>query len=156
MSQWSASGMDELLAQSLAMEDYSAFIGNQSTTSSGFPSSANTTNSHHKEANNHNVQTIGSNSTSTSNHNPPPNPNAPPKVPNPPSLPLVLRRYVSDRSVIDLSNDVTAVNPDVFMLFQKYNVLFFDGKLSGCELKWSKRMTLCAGLCCYEGQCTVH
>uniref|UniRef100_A0A224Z979 Protein with SprT-like domain at the N terminus n=1 Tax=Rhipicephalus zambeziensis TaxID=60191 RepID=A0A224Z979_9ACAR len=37
--------------------------------------------------------------------------------------------------------------------------LFFFGKLNGVEVRWSPRMTLCAGLCCYEGRgglCSVR
>jgi hypothetical protein len=33
-------------------------------------------------------------------------------------------------------------NPDIHALFIEYDRLFFDGKLVGCEVKWSKRMTL--------------
>lgn len=148
--QWPPSQLDELLAQSLAMEDYSASI------TSSFPLITSTNNGSHQtvgslsdsDSNSNSNSNRNSNSNSKSSTNPLP----PPKVPNPPSLPLVLRRYVAQKSVIDLSDDLTAVNPDVFVLFQKYNILFFDSKLSGCELKWSKRMTLCAGLCCYEGR----
>lgn len=35
--------------------------------------------------------------------------------------------------------------PDVFDLFQFYNTYFFENTLEACQLKWSKRMTLCAG-----------
>ncbi|KAG6960854.1 hypothetical protein JG687_00008010 [Phytophthora cactorum] len=34
-------------------------------------------------------------------------------------------------------------NPDLHSLFQEYNRMFFEGRLAGCEVKWSKRMTLC-------------
>jgi len=141
--------MDELLAQSLAMEDYSALLSTQST--SEFPPSSSTSstpNPNHNHRGHFHSLSKSSHSDSTA----PTNPSPLPVVPNPPSLPSVLRRYIDQQSVINLSDDLTAVNPDVFMLFQKYNILFFDGKLSGCELKWSKRMTLCAGLCCYEGR----
>jgi len=40
---------------------------------------------------------------------------------------------------------------DVFDLFAFYNEYFFDRRLEKCTLKWSKRMTLCAGTCKYEG-----
>ncbi|TRY62923.1 hypothetical protein TCAL_05138, partial [Tigriopus californicus] len=40
--------------------------------------------------------------------------------------------------------------PDLHALFLQYNDRFFDGRLSGCEVKWSPRMTLCAGLCSYQ------
>ncbi|KAJ0406339.1 hypothetical protein ATCC90586_007182 [Pythium insidiosum] len=50
-------------------------------------------------------------------------------------------------------------NPDIHALFLEYNAVFFDGKLAGCEVKWSKRMTLCAGLCSYQprsGFCSIR
>ncbi|TMW58509.1 hypothetical protein Poli38472_010068 [Pythium oligandrum] len=50
-------------------------------------------------------------------------------------------------------------NPDIHALFLEYNVIFFDGKLAGCEVKWSKRMTLCAGLCSFQpssGFCSIR
>jgi len=37
--------------------------------------------------------------------------------------------------------------PDVYDLFAFYNKTFFDNVLEACEIKWSKRMTLCAGQC---------
>ena len=49
--------------------------------------------------------------------------------------------------------------PDIFVLFQHFNALFFGGALDAVELKWSKRMTLCAGLCRYDsrgGACVIH
>jgi hypothetical protein len=37
--------------------------------------------------------------------------------------------------------------PDVYEYFQIYDQLFFDSTLGCVELKWSSRMTLCAGIC---------
>ena len=42
--------------------------------------------------------------------------------------------------------------PDLHALFVQYNERFFWGKLSGCEVRWSPRMTLCAGVCSYQGR----
>lgn len=42
--------------------------------------------------------------------------------------------------------------PDVYALFQEFDRIYFWGKLKCCEVKWSPRMTLCAGLCHYEGR----
>ncbi|CAI4222579.1 unnamed protein product [Auanema sp. JU1783] len=42
--------------------------------------------------------------------------------------------------------------PDIHALFLEYNQKFFQGKLLCCELKWSARMTTCAGVCSYEGR----
>eukprot|EP00057_Strongylocentrotus_purpuratus_P032215 XP_786958.1 PREDICTED: uncharacterized protein LOC581887 [Strongylocentrotus purpuratus] len=41
--------------------------------------------------------------------------------------------------------------PDVRALFLQFNDQFFWGRLAGVEVRWSPRMTLCAGVCCYEG-----
>ncbi|ETV70525.1 hypothetical protein H257_13915 [Aphanomyces astaci] len=49
--------------------------------------------------------------------------------------------------------------PDVWSLFMEYDTLFFDGHLRGCEIKWSPRMTLCAGLCSFQpasGFCSIR
>ena len=40
---------------------------------------------------------------------------------------------------------------DVHDLFQYYNNYFFSGLLEKCSVRWTKRMTLCAGTCKYEG-----
>uniref|UniRef100_UPI00358DDD78 DNA-dependent metalloprotease SPRTN n=1 Tax=Myxine glutinosa TaxID=7769 RepID=UPI00358DDD78 len=55
-------------------------------------------------------------------------------------------------SLIDASWELVDPNPDARVLFTQFNDLYFWGKLAGVELKWSTRMTLCAGLCCYEGR----
>ena len=46
---------------------------------------------------------------------------------------------------------------DVYELFRFYNPFFFYGKLDACFVRWSKRMTLCAGTCQYNspGTCTI-
>eukprot|EP01064_Diplonema_japonicum_P000334 TRINITY_DN10231_c0_g1_i1.p1 TRINITY_DN10231_c0_g1~~TRINITY_DN10231_c0_g1_i1.p1 ORF type:complete len:235 (+),score=29.65 TRINITY_DN10231_c0_g1_i1:163-867(+) len=44
--------------------------------------------------------------------------------------------------------------PDVHALFIKYNRTLFEGKLDRAYVEWSKRMTLCAGLCTYGGHGT--
>ena len=49
--------------------------------------------------------------------------------------------------------------PDLHALFIQYNDRFFWGRLSGCEVKWSPRMTSCAGVCSYQGRgglCSVR
>ena len=40
---------------------------------------------------------------------------------------------------------------DIYEFFQFYNQYFFDDFLSACTIRWTKRMTLCAGTCKYEG-----
>jgi len=50
-------------------------------------------------------------------------------------------------------------NPDLHVLFMEYNQEFFYNKLMGCEVKWSPRMTLCAGVCSYQyrtGFCSIR
>uniref|UniRef100_A0A8C9RWU1 DNA-dependent metalloprotease SPRTN n=1 Tax=Scleropages formosus TaxID=113540 RepID=A0A8C9RWU1_SCLFO len=55
-------------------------------------------------------------------------------------------------SIVDESWELLDPNPDVRAMFLAFNDMFFWGKLSGVEVRWSPRMTLCAGLCCYEGR----
>ncbi|KAJ1980482.1 hypothetical protein H4R35_001102 [Dimargaris xerosporica] len=50
-----------------------------------------------------------------------------------------------------LAQDIsTEVLPDLHALFLQYNEQYFWGSLAGIEVKWSHRMTLCAGLCLYQ------
>lgn len=46
--------------------------------------------------------------------------------------------------------DLIKEPPDIYDLFNFYNGIFFDFKLSSSIIKWSKRMTLCAGTCAYK------
>ncbi|KAF9092271.1 hypothetical protein BGX23_004453 [Mortierella sp. AD031] len=39
---------------------------------------------------------------------------------------------------------------DLHGLFLAFNDLYFESKLSACEVRWSPRMTVCAGLCVYQ------
>lgn len=55
-------------------------------------------------------------------------------------------------SIVDESWETLDPNPDVRSMFLEFNDMFFWGKLSGVEVKWSPRMTLCAGVCSYEGR----
>ncbi|XP_071455028.1 DNA-dependent metalloprotease dvc-1 [Hetaerina americana] len=43
-------------------------------------------------------------------------------------------------------------NPDIHALFLHFDNLFFWKKLRSVEVKWSPRMTSCAGICCYQGR----
>jgi len=48
---------------------------------------------------------------------------------------------------------------DLQALFLQFNTKFFWGKLLMCEVKWSPRMTLCAGVCSYQrrsGFCSIR
>ncbi|XP_072299843.1 DNA-dependent metalloprotease SPRTN [Eucyclogobius newberryi] len=55
-------------------------------------------------------------------------------------------------SIVDQTWETLDPNPDVRSMFLEFNDTFFWGKLSGVEVKWSPRMTLCAGVCSYEGR----
>lgn len=43
-------------------------------------------------------------------------------------------------------------NPDIRELFMEFNEIYFHGFLDACEVRWSPRMTLCAGVCSWEGR----
>lgn len=45
-------------------------------------------------------------------------------------------------SIVDESWEMLDPNPDVRSMFLQFNTMFFWGKLSGVEVKWSPRMTL--------------
>ncbi|GFS57221.1 sprT-like domain-containing protein Spartan [Trichonephila clavipes] len=62
-------------------------------------------------------------------------------------------------SLIDDEWELVDPNPDIHALFLEFNAQFFYGKLEAVEVKWSPRMTLCAGICCYAGRgslCSVR
>lgn len=56
----------------------------------------------------------------------------------------------------DLCNpelELSDPNPDIHQKFLEYDSLFFDGVLQArCCVRWSTRMTLCAGTCAFDGQ----
>uniref|UniRef100_K3X821 SprT-like domain-containing protein n=1 Tax=Globisporangium ultimum (strain ATCC 200006 / CBS 805.95 / DAOM BR144) TaxID=431595 RepID=K3X821_GLOUD len=52
-------------------------------------------------------------------------------------------RYEQKYDLLSPEYEVLDPNPDLHTLFAEYNTLFFYGKLAGCEVKWSNRMTLC-------------
>uniref|UniRef100_A0A8C3WZN6 SprT-like N-terminal domain n=1 Tax=Catagonus wagneri TaxID=51154 RepID=A0A8C3WZN6_9CETA len=54
-------------------------------------------------------------------------------------------------SLVDASWELVDPTPDLRALFVQFNERFFWGKLEAVEVKWSLRMTLCAGICSYEG-----
>lgn len=62
-------------------------------------------------------------------------------------------------SVVDPSWELLDPIPDIRQLFIQFDKEYFDGTLACVEVKWSARMTLCAGLCRYEGRgglCGIH
>ncbi|KAM5235031.1 DNA-dependent metalloprotease SPRTN [Ctenodactylus gundi] len=54
-------------------------------------------------------------------------------------------------SLVDASWELVDPTPDLRALFVQFNDSFFWGQLEAVEVKWSARMTLSAGICCYEG-----
>ncbi|KAG0223539.1 hypothetical protein BGW42_005817 [Actinomortierella wolfii] len=71
-----------------------------------------------------------------------------------------LARRLQEEEYQDLQREQEATTDDVYEtnapfkdlhgLFLAFNDLYFESKLSACEVKWSPRMTLCAGLCVYQ------
>ncbi|ELW68154.1 sprT-like domain-containing protein Spartan [Tupaia chinensis] len=55
-------------------------------------------------------------------------------------------------SLVDASWELVDPTPDLQGLFVQFNDRFFWGQLEAVEVKWSMRMTLCAGVCSYEGR----
>ncbi|KAM4828759.1 DNA-dependent metalloprotease SPRTN [Thomomys bottae] len=55
-------------------------------------------------------------------------------------------------SLVDASWELVDPTPDLQALFVQFNDRFFWGQLEAVEVKWSARMTLCAGICLYEGR----
>ncbi|NXN27205.1 SPRTN protein, partial [Nycticryphes semicollaris] len=55
-------------------------------------------------------------------------------------------------SVVDEAWELLDPSPDVHGLFVQFNETLFWGRLAAVEVSWSPRMTLCAGICRYEGK----
>ncbi|OBS66849.1 hypothetical protein A6R68_04604 [Neotoma lepida] len=66
----------------------------------------------------------------------------------------VARRAAARESVslVDAYWELVDPTPDLQALFLQFNDRFFWGQLEAVEVKWSVRMTLCAGICTYEGR----
>ena len=59
-------------------------------------------------------------------------------------------------NVCDPSLELIDPNPDVHQLFIEYDKIFFKGILQArCVVRWSTRMTLCAGTCTFDGAMNV-
>jgi len=64
----------------------------------------------------------------------------------------------SKLSVVSHDWETIDPTPDLHALFIEFNQTFFWGKLWSCEVRWSPRMTQCAGICRYsprERFCTI-
>ncbi|KAM4680235.1 DNA-dependent metalloprotease SPRTN isoform 2-T13 [Amazona ochrocephala] len=55
-------------------------------------------------------------------------------------------------SVVDEAWELLDPSPDVHGLFVQFNEALFWGRLAAVDVSWSPRMTLCAGVCKYEGK----
>lgn len=62
-----------------------------------------------------------------------------------------LDRAELTESVVDRSWETLDPNPDVHGLFLAFNRQYFWSALDAVTVKWSNRMTVCAGLCRYQG-----
>jgi len=59
-------------------------------------------------------------------------------------------------SVVDLSWETLDPNPDIYGLFLAFNRQYFWSILDSVTIQWSKKMTVCAGLCRYQnGFCSI-
>jgi hypothetical protein len=65
--------------------------------------------------------------------------------------------HIVDSSMYFYEDNPISELPDIHHLFQFYNEFFFEKMMESSTLKWSKRMTLCAGTCCMDipGSCTI-
>ncbi|NXF40220.1 SPRTN protein, partial [Nyctibius bracteatus] len=55
-------------------------------------------------------------------------------------------------SVVDEAWELLDPSPDVHCLFAQFNEALFWGRLGAVQVSWSSRMTVCAGVCSYEGK----
>lgn len=80
-----------------------------------------------------------------------------------PFLPLEYRspqKRPPDNKLSVVSDEWETIDPtpDLHALFLEFNQQFFWGRLVSCEVRWSPRMTQCAGICRYsprERFCTI-
>lgn len=73
--------------------------------------------------------------------------------------PLKRLRYQDDvakESIVNHSWETLDPNPDIHGLFLAFNRQYFWGALDTVIVQWSKRMTVCAGLCKFQhGYCSI-
>ncbi|TKR87416.1 hypothetical protein L596_011817 [Steinernema carpocapsae] len=62
------------------------------------------------------------------------------------------RKRNMDVGIVDPSWELIDPTPDIFAMFVQFDQRFFWNSLGSCEIKWSKRMTSCAGTCAYRGR----
>lgn len=56
------------------------------------------------------------------------------------------------KGLIDPSWELVDPTPNIHVLFVQFNEKFFWNKLLPVTVSWSKRMTVCAGICSYQGR----
>ena len=81
----------------------------------------------------------------------------PPKKPK--TLPISSSSSIGNGSLVAPEWEDIDPTPDLHALFLQYNDRFFWSRLHGCEVKWSPRMTVCAGVCSYQkraGYCSIR
>nr|CAD7452844.1 unnamed protein product [Timema tahoe] len=61
------------------------------------------------------------------------------------------KQHPKQTSLIDPSWEYLDPTPDIHGMFLQFDKRFFWGKLNNVVVKWSNRMTSCAGICYYEG-----
>nr|CAD7591208.1 unnamed protein product [Timema genevievae] len=61
------------------------------------------------------------------------------------------KQHPKQTSLIDPSWEYLDPTPDIHGMFLQFDKRFFWGKLNNVVVKWSNRMTSCAGICRYEG-----
>jgi len=60
------------------------------------------------------------------------------------------------QSIVDYSWEILDPNPDIYGLLLAFNRQYFWNTLDSVVIQWSKKMTVCAGLCRYEkGLCSI-
>ncbi|KAK0412001.1 hypothetical protein QR680_005973 [Steinernema hermaphroditum] len=57
-----------------------------------------------------------------------------------------------DVGLVDPKWELIDPTPDIFAMFVQFDQRFFWNSLGRCEIKWSKKMTSCAGTCTYRGR----
>ncbi|CAH1123075.1 unnamed protein product [Ceutorhynchus assimilis] len=62
------------------------------------------------------------------------------------------KRADSSKCLTDPSWEIIDPTPDVHVLFEAFNQRFFWNNLNSVTVAWSKKMTTCAGICCYQGR----
>ena len=64
----------------------------------------------------------------------------------PPERVSITSKPLPSMSPVDPEWETLDPNPDLHSLFVEFNTAYFWGRLFSCEVKWSPRMTTCAGV----------